>query len=199
MNKSPGAIYDDTRQRVGLRGSAGEAQEGPSTTESAMSDESMRLGLLMEAAQAQQRLGQESLERLAAHTRELDVIVRDEVRRTLAEELGSVATESRRAVESLQRMRRAANVRVLLWTVSIAAVCSAVAMGEMWWLLPSQSEVAALRTRRDALAANIVRLQQRGGAVDLRRCGAHARLCVRVDRNAPAYGADADYLIVKGN
>jgi len=163
-----------------------------------MSDEAMRLGLLMEAAHAQQRLGQESLERLAAHTRELDVIVRDEIRRTIAEELGSVANESRRAVESLQRMRRAANMRVLLWTVSIAAVCSAVAMGEMWWMLPSQSEVATLRARRDALAANIARLQQRGGSVDLRRCGAHARLCVRVDREAPAYGAGADYLIVKG-
>lgn len=185
--------------KVGLRGSAGEAQDGPSNTDSAMSDEAMRLGLLMEAAQAQQRLGQESLERLAAHTRELDVTVRDEIRRTLAEELGSVATESRRAVESLQRMRRAANVRMLLWTVSMAAVCSAVAIGEMWWMLPSQSEVAALRSRRDALAANIARLQQRGGSVDLRRCGAHARLCVRVDRHAPAYGADADYLIVKGN
>lgn len=197
MNKSPGAIYDDTRQRVGPRGSGGEAREGPST-DSAMSDEAMRLGLLMETAQAQQRLGQESLERLAAHTRELDVIVRDEIRRTIAEELGSVANESRRAVESLQRMRRVANMRVLLWTVSIAAVCSAVAMGEMWWMLPSQGEVAALRARRDALTANIARLQQRGGSVDLRRCGAHARLCVRVDRGAPAYGAGADYLIVKG-
>ncbi|MGH8327807.1 MAG: hypothetical protein ACRET2_13715, partial [Steroidobacteraceae bacterium] len=68
-----------------------------------------------------------------------------------------------------------------------------------WWMLPSRSEVAALRARRDALAANIARLQQRGGSVDLRRCGARARLCVRVDRDAPAYGADADYLIVKGN
>src|SRR5579863_9973006 len=88
-------------------------------TESAMSDEAMKLGLLMEAAQAQQRLGQESLERLAAHTRDLDLIVRDEIRRTLAEALGSVASETRRATESLQRLRRAANARTLLWTVSI--------------------------------------------------------------------------------
>ncbi|MGH8169409.1 MAG: hypothetical protein ACRETJ_02595 [Steroidobacteraceae bacterium] len=167
-------------------------------TEGVMPDEAMRLGLLMEAAQAQQRLGQESLDRLASHTRELDVIVRDEVRRTIAEELGSVAGESRRAVESLQRLRRAANVRMLLWTVSMAAVCGGVAMGEAWWMLPSQSEVATLRARRDALASNIARLQQRGGSVDLKRCGAHARLCVRVDRSAPAYGADADYLIIKG-
>lgn len=163
-----------------------------------MSDEAMKCGLLMEAAQAQQRLGQESLERLAAHTRDLDVIVRDEIRRTVAEELGSVASESRRAAESLQSLRRSANVRVLLWTVSMAAVCSAVGMGEVYWMLPSQREIAALRARRDALADDISRLEQRGGRLDVRTCGAPPRLCVRVDRNAPAYGPAADYLIVKG-
>lgn len=160
--------------------------------------EAMKLGLLMEAAQAQQRLGEESLERLAAHTRDLEAVVRDEVRRTVAEELGNVASESRRAMESLQRMRRAANLRVLLWTVSIAAVCSAVAIGEAWWLLPSQRQITTLRAQRDALAANIARLQRHGGSIDLRRCGIQGRLCVRVDRHAAAYGADADYLIVKG-
>jgi hypothetical protein len=34
--------------------------------------------------------------------------------------------------------------------------------------------------------------------LDVRTCGASARLCVRVDRNAPAYGPGADYLVVKG-
>jgi hypothetical protein len=162
------------------------------------SDETMGPGLLMEAALAQQRLGQESLERLAAHTRDLDGLVRDEIRRTVSEALGDVASESRRAAESLQRVRRAANVRTLLWTVSIATICSGVAMGEAWWMLPSQREIAALRARRDALANDISRLEQRGGLLDLRRCGAGARLCVRVDRNAPAYGPAGDYLIVKG-
>ncbi len=167
-------------------------------TDRGIGDEAMKLGLLMEAAQAQHRLGQESLERLAAHARELDVIVRDEIRRTLAEELGSVAAESRRATEALRRTRRAANTRVLLWTVSIAAICGAVAVGEVWWMLPSQRSISALRARRDALAASIARLQALGGSIDLRRCGARARLCVRVDRDAPAYGAHADYLIVRG-
>jgi len=171
---------------------------GWNMTDAGMSDEAMKLGLLMEAAQAQQRLGQESLERLAAHTRDLDVIVRDEVRRTVAEELGSIAGESRRAAESLRSLRRAANVRVMLWTVSIAAVCSTVAVGEAYWMLPSQREIAALRARRDALADNIARLEKRGGALDVRTCGARARLCIRVDRSAPAYGPDADYLVVKG-
>ena len=167
-------------------------------TDAGLSAEAMRLGLLMEAAQAQQRLGQESLERLAAHTRDLDVIVRDEIRRTVVETLGNVASESRRAAESLQRMRRAVNVRTALWTLSIAMICSGVAMGEVWWILPSQSEIASLRARRDALAVNISRLQQRGGMLDVRTCGTRARLCVRVDRSAPAYGPGADYMVVKG-
>jgi hypothetical protein len=41
-------------------------------------------------------------------------------------------------------------------------------------------------------------LEQRGGLLDLRRCGNDARWCVRVDRHAPAYGEQADYLVVKG-
>ena len=167
-------------------------------TDAEMGDEAMKLGLLMEAAHAQQRLGQESLERLAAHARDLDGIVRDEVRRTVAEELAGVAIESRRAAQSLQSMRRAANMRVLLWTVSISFVCSGVAIGEAWWMLPSPREIAALRAQYDVLAANIARVRERGGSIELRRCGARSRLCVRVDRGAPAYGAGADYLIVKG-
>ena len=158
----------------------------------------MKLGLLMEAAQVQQRLSQESLDRLAAHTRELEDMVRDEVRRTVVEVLGNVATESRRATESLQRVRRAANLRVLLWTVSIATICSGVATGEAWWMLPSQSQIAAMRARRDSLAASIARLERRGGRLDVRACGERERICVRVDRTAPAYGPGADYLVVKG-
>jgi uncharacterized protein YPO0396 len=167
-------------------------------TDTRLSDETMKLGLLMEAAQAQQGLSQESLERLSAHVRDLQAIVRDEIRRTVAEELGNLAAESRRASESLQRLRRAANLRALLWTVSVAAICSGVAMGEAWWVLPSQRQLAALRSRRDALEDNIARLQQLGGLIDMRKCGQRGRLCVRVDRTAPAYGPDADYRVVKG-
>lgn len=167
-------------------------------TEPGVLDETLKIGLLMESAQAQQRLGQESLERLAEHTRDLDVIVRDEIRRTVAESLGNLAGESRRAAESLQRMRRAANLRTLLWTVSMAVISSGIAMGAAWWVLPAQGEITALRARRDALAADIARLQQRGGLADVRKCGVRARLCVRVERNAPAYGPGADYLVIKG-
>jgi len=167
-------------------------------SDSGLSDEAMRVGLLVETAQAQQRLGEESLARLAAHMRDLDDIVRDEVRRTVAEALGNVSSESRCTIDSLRRMRRAANARIFVWTLSIAVICSAVSLAEAWWLLPSQSEIARMRARRDALSANIARLQRRGGMLELRTCGARARLCVRVDRSAPMYGANADYLVVKG-
>lgn len=167
-------------------------------TDAALSNEALKLGLLMEAAQVQQRLSQESLDRLAVHTRDLEGMVRDEVRRTLAEALGNVAAESRRATESLQRVRRAANLRILLWTLSIAMICSGVATGEAWWMLPSQSQIASMRARADSLAANIARLEQHGGRLDVRACGPRERLCVRVDRSAPAYGPGADYLVVKG-
>jgi hypothetical protein len=77
-------------------------------------------------------------------------------------------------------------------------LCAAIPMCGEWWFLPSQSELATLRSKRDELAASVARLEQRGGRIDLRRCGGTDRLCVRVDRKAPVYGEAADYFIVKG-
>jgi hypothetical protein len=71
-------------------------------------------------------------------------------------------------------------------------------MCAQWWLLPSQSELATLRSKRDELASNVARLEQRGGRIDLRRCGGTDRLCVRVDRKAPVYGEAADYFVIRG-
>jgi len=65
-------------------------------------------------------------------------------------------------------------------------------------VLPSKSEIDALRIERDALALNLSRLQQLGGRVDWHHCGDEARLCVRVDRKAPVYGDQSDFFVVKG-
>ena len=161
-------------------------------------DDTMKLGLLMEAAHAQQALAENALERLKAHASDLDDIVREEVRRTLVEELQLLGDESKRAAESLRRLGRSANTRVVLWSVGLTLLCAGLPMFGEWWLLPSQSELATLRSKRDDLAASIARLEQRGCRVDLRRCGGTDRLCVRVDRKAPAYGEAADYFVVKG-
>ena len=163
-----------------------------------MEDDTMKLGLLMEAAHAHQALVAGTLEKLEAHVSDLDDIVRDEIRRTLVEEMRSLGDESKRAAEALRRLGRSANTRVALWSVGLTLLCAAVPMCGEWWLLPSQSELAAMRSKRDDLAANVASLEKRGGRVDLRRCGGTDRLCVRVDRKAPAFGDAGDYLVVKG-
>jgi hypothetical protein len=48
------------------------------------------------------------------------------------------------------------------------------------------------------MSAAIASLDERGGRIDLRRCGDSERWCVRVDRQAPVYGAQSDYYVLKG-
>ncbi|MGO8856025.1 MAG: hypothetical protein ACLQO1_09985 [Steroidobacteraceae bacterium] len=161
-------------------------------------DDTMKFGLLMESAQAHQRLAESHLEKLRAHTQDLDGLVREEIRRTLVDELKTLTAESDRAALALCKMKRAANMRGAMWTVGIAILCTAIPTVIARYALPSQSDIAAMRSQRDSLAQNIARLEQRGGKVDWRSCGDPARLCVHVDRKAPAYGEKSDYFIVKG-
>lgn len=163
-----------------------------------MEENTIKVGLLMEAAQAQQALAQSTLEKLEAHTTELDTVVRDEIRHTLVEELQVLGSESRRAAEALRSLGRSVNLRVAFWSVGVTLLCTAIPLFAEWWLLPSQSELAALRMKRDELTASLMRLEQHGARVDVRHCGGSGRLCVRVDRKAPTYGEDGDYFVIKG-
>jgi hypothetical protein len=163
-----------------------------------MDPETVKFGLLMESAQAHQKLAETHLEKLRVHTQDLDGVVRDEIRRTLVEELQMLTTESRRATEVLRHVKRAAAARGALWSVATAILCTGIPIAMMRWMLPSEQEIAALRVRRDQLASSIASLEQRGGRIELKRCGEAARLCVRVDRKAPIYGEKADYYVVSG-
>jgi hypothetical protein len=158
----------------------------------------MKVGLLMEAAEAQQALAGAALERLREHAAGLDGIVREEIRSTLIEELGALDEDSRRAAQSLRALRQAASLRLAAWSVGVTALSAAIPVGIGWWLLPSRAEVSALRAARVELSGNIAQLAQQGGKVELRHCGAARRLCVHVDRSAPSYGEASDYLVVKG-
>ena len=164
-----------------------------------MDDATMKFGLLMESAQAHQRLAETHLEKLRAHTQDLDGVVRDEIRRTLTEELQMLASESNRCAQALQRIRHGAGLRGALWSVAIAVLCTATPLVIMRWTLPSENEIAALRARRDELAASVAALERKGGRIDWRHCGETSRLCVRVDRKAPTYGERADFYVVAGN
>jgi hypothetical protein len=164
----------------------------------AVDEATMRVGLLMESAQAHQKMAETHLERLRAHTQDLDEIVREEIRRTLIEELQSLTAESKRAMQALSNMKRAANLRGLLWSAAIAVLCTAIPSVIARWVLPSASEISTLRAEREQLAMSVARLKQQGGLVNWRYCGEAGRLCVRVDRNAPTYGEKADYFVVRG-
>jgi hypothetical protein len=164
----------------------------------AMDETTMRFGLLMESAQTHQKLADAHLERLQAHTQDLDGVVREEIRRTLIEELREVAAESNRAVYALRGIKRAAGMRGLILSAVAATLSAAVPIALARWVLPSAEQVNALRDRRDQLAENVSRLEQLGGRIEWRRCGESARLCVHVDRTAPAYGDKGDYFVVKG-
>ena len=163
-----------------------------------MEENTIKVGLLMEAAQAQQALAEATLEKLNAHVHDLDTVVRDEIRHTLVEELQVLGNESRRAAEALRSLGRSANLRVAFWSVGVTLLCTAIPLCATWWFLPSQGELVDLRAKRDELVTSIERLQQRGARADLRHCGDTGRWCVRVDRKAPVYGADGDYFVVKG-
>jgi uncharacterized protein YPO0396 len=163
-----------------------------------MDDTTMKLGLLMEAAQAHQKAAESSLKKLKATANDLAGIVRDEVRHVVIEEFQSLAADSKRASDALHEVQHAANVRALVWSVGITTLCSAIPLLLACWILPSRAEISALRAKHDELATKIASLEERGGRIDLRRCGDGARLCVRVDRKAPTYGAQSDYLVVRG-
>ena len=163
-----------------------------------MDDTTMKLGLLMESAHAHQKAAESSLKKLKATANDLAAIVRDEVRHVVIEEFQSLAADSKRASDALHEVQRAANVRALVWSVGITTLCSAIPLLLACWIIPSRAEISALRAKHDELATKIASLEERGGRIDLRRCGDGARLCVRVDRKAPTYGAQSDYLVVRG-
>ena len=163
-----------------------------------MPELTVKLGLLLEAAEAHERLAADALERLREHTAGLDAVVREEIRGTLVEELQELFVDGRRAAGELRALGRAARLRLAAFSLAVAAASAAIPLALIWWTLPSRADLAALRLTREQLAANIARLAEHGGRVELRRCGAQQRLCVRVDRSAPAYGASAEFLVVQG-
>ena len=162
-----------------------------------MDQDSVKLGLLMETAQTHQKLAEAAIEKLNEHAQGLEAVVRDQIQRALVDALKTVHAESQRAVDALQKIKRAANARVTLWTLGLTATSAAIALFVAWWVLPTPREIARLRIERDELVSNIAVLNQRGARADLRRCGT-GRVCVRVDLSAPRYGESSDYMVIKG-
>ncbi len=164
----------------------------------AMDEATMQVGLLMESAQAHQKAAEAQLERLRMHTNDLDNVVRDEIRRTLIDELAMLTAESTRLIQAFQRAGRGVFARTTFWGIVMALIFTGIPVGIMRWALPSESQITALRSRRDELAASVASLERQGGRVEWRRCGSTARLCIRIDRSAPVYGEESDFYVVAG-
>src|SRR5215472_8852651 len=105
-----------------------------------MEEETLKLGLLMEAAQSQQTLAATTLDRLREHTAGLDAIVREEIRATLLEEMRALNEDSRLAAEALRRLQRTANLRLIVWSTAVLTAVSLVPCAIAWWLLPTRAE-----------------------------------------------------------
>jgi len=162
-----------------------------------LSEEALKFGLLLEAAQTQQRSVDESLDRLQAHTRGLDGVVRDELRRTLIDELQGVTAATARAVQALNEVKRAVALRTALVAAGLTGVTAAISTAAVWWTVPSARDIEALRAEKAGLERNVADLVAQGGRIEWARCGDARRLCVRVERKA-AFGKNADYRIAKG-
>jgi hypothetical protein len=156
------------------------------------------LGMLMESAHVQQQLADAALSRLEAHTKGLDAVVRDEVRQSFTVECAALDEEIHKATVALRSLQRSTDRRIASWTVSILALVGGAAISIIEYAIPSVKDIENLRAERAALSVQISHLADAGGRLELRRCGEQARLCVKVDRNAPSYGDAADYLVVKG-
>jgi hypothetical protein len=160
--------------------------------------DTVQLGLLMETAHTHQEVIEGSLKRLQAHTLGLDDVVRDEIRRVFIAELAELVDESARAVSALRSLGRAASLRSSGWGALFGALPGIALTLLLTWWLPTPAQIEALRVEHERLAAGIARLSDSGARIDLRRCGDSSRLCVRIDRRAPAFGERADYLVVQG-
>ena len=156
------------------------------------------LGMLMESAHAQQLLAEATLSRLEAHTKGLDAVVRDEIRQSFTVECVALDEEIHKTTVALRALQRTADRRIASWTFAILTIVGSSAIAIAEYAIPSVTDIEKLRSERAALTAQISRLADAGGRLELRRCGEQARLCVKVDRSAPSYGDAADYLVVKG-
>ncbi|MBS0579545.1 MAG: hypothetical protein JSR36_09810 [Proteobacteria bacterium] len=163
-----------------------------------MEESQLKIGLLMEAAEAHQATALAAIESLREQCTGLDAVVREEIRATLLEELAALHRNSQLAAESLRALAHRANRRFLALGLVLMTLACATPVALSWWLLPTPAELAALHARSELMGANVARLRAAGGAADLRRCGTAQRLCARIDRSAPPYGEAADYRVLQG-
>ena len=158
----------------------------------------MQAGLLLETVQQQQTQVEGMLRRLELWSCDLDGVVRECLHQCLRDELQSAGQAARQTGDALQAVRRQARIRVGAWSLGLMLACGAVPLTLAWAFTPGREQIARQRREYEDLVAKVESLKALGGHIDVRRCGPSPRMCVRVNRKAPAYGDGGDYLVIEG-
>ncbi len=137
--------------------------------------------------------------------------------RIAAASLESAAGPILSKLDGVTRQAEAAETRLkdavawFTWKWSGIVSASIAAMFVVWWLLAQgllwwhRDEVDQLLARRAALTREVEQLQAQASAFEARAgrailttCGTVNRLCVRIDKQAGAFGDESDYMVLRG-
>jgi hypothetical protein len=160
--------------------------------------DAVKLGLVMETAERQQRTVESLLQRLHELALDLEPALRDQIHRATIEAFHGLSDEATRAAQVLRDLRRTTPLRIATVGTILAVIATAIPVGIGLWYLPSVEKVDALRREQARLAENIESLRRDGAGIEWSRCGDARRICLRIDRKAPLFGGQADFAIPKG-
>lgn len=188
-----------------------------------MDPDTMKAGLLMEAAQAHQQLAQAALQRLDAATSRLEPAMRDAVTKAALQEFealfklmyGQMHQEANHTAQTLKKLRsgftwRLGTLASLISAGSTAVVLLGLLIGAYFggaFERPAATSAALAATtsptRLRADAATLAELERRGLLIDVALCGDPnsnpRRVCVRVEPKTGAFGPRKDLMVVGGS
>lgn len=165
----------------------------------AYGEQELKLAALLDALEEEHARVQAATAALKATGEDLRRDVQEAAASSMQAALKSLKSEIEAAHQVVNALSRFSLGRAAWQHVIVALVAIVVALLAVWLYVPSLSEIQTLRTEQAQLTATIAELTERGGKMQLSRCGPDKRLCVAVDERAGKYGRKGDsYLIAKG-
>ena len=174
-----------------------------------MDDSTVTAGILLEAAQNNQKIVEASIQKLEALIKLLESLPRTvtpEIKASIEsahrEELATTRHEFHLITKHLQLARQRMARTWLLIGGAIVSIAVLAVTAVLFVFLPSPTAVQALSDEKQQLAAAVADLTARGGRAHLRTCGNPGdtpRLCVAVDPSAGTFGIGGErYMVLKG-
>ena len=174
-----------------------------------MDESTVTAGILLEAAQNNQKIVDASIQKLEALTKLLESLPRSvtpEIKASIEaahrEELATTRHEFHLITQHLQLARRRMARMWLLVGGGVVLVAVLAVAAVLVLVLPSPKELQALREEKQQLAATVADLANRGGRAKLRNCanpGDAPRVCIAVDMAAGNFGVGGErFMVIKG-